>query len=145
MGVNAAHSKNEIRGMALWAFRCYLSPDGTDEIRAAYDAKQRQARQKFGSRLRILSELPFEEWHSALYKDLHGPAVGIGEIRFEADKLQQRVLGFRSGDGEFSLVFWAIEKGNKFVPLSAPATALARKSAVISGKDTTNALWLALE
>ncbi len=131
--------------MALWAFRCYVSPNGTDPIRAAYDAKQRQARTRLFSRLVGLSSIPFEEWNGNLYKELHGPAAGIGEIRFLADRVPQRVLGYRSGEGEFTLLVWATEKGGKFIPLSAPATALARKTEAEQSKDRTHALWLALE
>jgi len=131
--------------MALWTFKCYKSPDGTDQIREVYGAKQRQARTKFASRLRILSLLPYDEWHAELYKELHGKAAGVAEIRFKADGVQQRVLGYRSGESEFSLLFWAIEKSNKFVPLSAPATALERKAEAEKSKDRTHALWLALE
>jgi hypothetical protein len=131
--------------MALWTFRCYKSPDGTDQIRDAYSGKQRQAQTKLVSRLRILSLLPYEEWHADLYKELHGTAAGVAEVRFKADGVQQRVLGCRSGESEFTLLVWATEKGNKFVPLSAPATALARKAEAAKSKDRTNALWLALE
>lgn len=131
--------------MAAWTFRCYTSPNGTDEIRSAYEGKQRQARAKLLSRLTTLSSLPFEEWTSTWYKDLHGTASGLGEIRFKADNVQQRILGYRSGEKEFVLLFWAIEKGNKFVPSTAPQIALARKNNVLKSKDFARDLWLALE
>lgn len=131
--------------MVPWSFRCYKSRDGTDQIREAYGRKQRQAQTKFASRLRILSLLPYEEWHADLYKELHGDARGVAEVRFKADGVQQRVLGYRSGEFEFALLFWATEKSKKFVPLSAPATALERKAEVEKSKDRTDALWLALE
>jgi len=131
--------------MALWAFRCYLDANGEDQIRSAHAGKQRQARSKFLSRLSALSTLPFEEWFGVCYKELHGVAAGVGEIRFKADGVQQRILGYRSGEHEFILLIWAIERGNKFVPLSAPSTALARKAETAKTKDRTDALWLALE
>ncbi len=131
--------------MALWAFRCYLDANGVDQIRAAHAEKMRQARNKFLSRLSALATLPFEEWFGAYYKELHGVAAGVGEIRFKADGVQQRVLGYRSGEREFTLLLWATEKSGRFVPLAAPATALSRKAETEQSKDRSHALWLALE
>jgi hypothetical protein len=130
----------------LWSFRCYLSPDGTDEIRKAHDSEERQTRKKFHSRLKILAALPFEEWHNGvLYRELHGECFGLGEIKFKGDNVKQRPLGFRSSEYEFAILFWAHERGNKWVPLKACQRALERKAEVIANKDRTNALWLALE
>jgi hypothetical protein len=123
-----------------------VSPNGVDEIRAAYDREQRQARKKFESKLVTLSQLPFAQWNNGiLYKELHGPAKGLGEIRFKADGVQQRPLGFRSGEYEFTLLFWAHEKGNKWVPLDACERALARIDSLNTGVGRTHALWFALE
>ncbi len=129
----------------LWSFRCYRSADGTDEIRAWYDGGSKQLRAKFISRMRTLAQLPRNEWHENLYKTLHGECDGLAEIRFFADKVQQRPLGFHSGDAEFTILFCAKEKGGKFVPLTACERALARKSELQELKGKTNALWLELE
>ena len=128
----------------IWKFRTYVSPDGTDEIRKWHDAQSAKVRARFLSRMRILATLPFNEWHQDLYKALHGNGVGLGEIRFKADNVQQRPLGFRSGESEFIILLWAIEKSNKFLPRDACEIALARKSEVQKGSKT-NALWLALQ
>jgi hypothetical protein len=74
-----------------------------------------------------------------------GPCAGLAEIRFKADNVQQRPLGFHSGSQEFTILFWATEKGGKFVPLSACETALRRKAEVLGNKDRADDLWLALE
>ncbi len=129
----------------LWSFRCYRSADGTDEIRAWYDAGSRQLQGRFLSRMRILSQLPRAEWNENLYKNLRGPCSGLGEIRFSADKVEQRLLGFRSGDAEFTILFCAKEKGEKFVPLSACEKAITRRDEVLENRSRTNALWLVLE
>ena len=128
-----------------WSFRCYRSPDGTDQIRKWYDGSSKQLQARFLSRLRTLAQLPFAEWNENFYKELHGSCAGIGEIRFQADKVQQRPLGFRSAEWEFTLLFCATEKGGKFVPLSACEKALARKQEVLRNRGQTNVLWLALE
>ncbi len=88
----------------LWSFRCYRSADGTDEIRAWYDGGSKQLQARFLSRMRMLAQLPRAEWNENLYKNLHGPCSGLGEIRFLADKVEQRPLGFRSGSDEFTIL-----------------------------------------
>lgn len=129
----------------LWSFRCYRSADGTDEIKAWYDGGSKRLQAKFLSRMRILAQLPRVEWNENLYKDLHGPCGGLGEIRFFADKVQQRPLGFHSGAAEFTILFCAKEKGGRFVPLSACEKAIARRDDVLNNRDQTNALWIAFE
>jgi hypothetical protein len=129
----------------LWNFRCYLSPSGVDEIRFAHDSKGRQTRKKFLSRLTGLAQLPFEQWNDKLYKDLHGDCVGLGEIRFFSDKVQQRPIGFRSGPNEFTILHWAEEIGGKWVPRSTPMIAQGRKAEILKDRDRADAIWLALE
>lgn len=129
----------------LWTFRCYRSPDGTDEIRSWYDGGSKQLRARFLSRMRTLAQLTRNEWHENLYKTLHGECRGLGEIRFSADKVEQRPLGFRSGGAEFTILFCAKEKEGKFVPLSACEKAIARRKEVLIDRSRTNALWLVLE
>ena len=129
----------------LWDFRCYRSANGTDEVRAWYDGGSKQLRARFLSRMRTLTQLARNEWHENLYKTLHGECDGLGEIRFVADKVQQRPLGFHSGDAEFTILFCAKEKGGKFVPLSACEKAIVRRNEVLKDRSRTNALWLALE
>jgi hypothetical protein len=67
------------------------------------------------------------------------------EIRFKGDNVQQRPLGFRSGESEFTILFWATEKGGKFVPKNACERALRRKEQIQKGEASTNALWVVLE
>jgi hypothetical protein len=129
----------------LWEFRCYVSVNGTDEIRRWYEAQRGQVQAKFLSRLKMLSTLPFSEWNENFHKALHGNCAGLNEIRFKAAKVQQRPLGFRSGKFEFTLLLCAKEKSNRFVPAKACEMALARKSEVQKDRSRTNALWLALE
>jgi hypothetical protein len=128
----------------IWKFRHYVDAKGVSDVRATYE-RGREAKGRFLSRLRILAQLPQGEWHDKLYKGLSGPCGGLAEIRFEADKVQQRLLGFHSGNHEFTILFWATEKGRKFVPLSACKIALKRKAEVLGNKDRADDLWLALE
>jgi hypothetical protein len=130
-----------------WEFRCFVSADGTDEIHDWFRQQSKQVRARFQSRLSMLAKLPFAEWNDTLHKALHGDCKGLNEIRFKGDRVQQRPLGFRSGEFEFTILFCAKEKSNKFVPANACEKALERKREVTEDKDgsRTNALWLALE
>ncbi len=129
----------------LWSFRCYRLANGTDEVRAWYDGGSKQLQARFLSRMRTLVHLPRTEWHGNWHKTLHGECGGLSEIRFIADNVQQRPLGFQSGDAEFTILFCAKEKGGKFVPLNACKKAIARRDEVLKNRSQTNALWLVLE
>ena len=133
--------------MAKWSFRCFVSKKGVDEVRVSYDAESKAVQGKFRSRFRALSALPWSDWVSGgvLAKDLSGPCAGLTEIRFLADNVQQRPLGFRSGSGEFTVLVWAHEKGGEWVEKNACKKALERKAIAEKDRKRTNALWLALD
>jgi Phage derived protein Gp49-like (DUF891) len=114
-------------------------------VKDSYDAGSKKLRAKFFSRIATLAQLEFLEWREPLFKTLHGECDGLGEIRFQADDVQQRPLGFRSGPMEFTIVFWAIEKEDKFVPRNACRRALERKSEILANRNRSDALWLALQ
>jgi hypothetical protein len=109
------------------------------------NAGSAQLRARFRSRLKILAQLPLGEWHETYVKQLNGECEGLSEIRFEANNVMQRPLGFISARNEFTILFWATEKGNKFVPRSACATALDWKSKVNANRSLADAIWFALE
>lgn len=114
-----------------WRFRCYVSADGVDQIRAWYEGQSSEVRRKFLSRLLALRGLPFAEWQLPLFRWLHGDAHGLGEARFKADRVQQRPLGFQGpGEDVFTLVLCANEKGGAFVPRNATELGLRRKAEI---------------
>jgi hypothetical protein len=128
-----------------WGFRHYIDGRGASDVRDTYERGSKQLKARFLSRLRILAQLPQSEWHDTYYKTLSGPCAGLAEIRFKADKAEQRLLGFHSGNHEFTILFWAREKNWRFVPPSACETALRRKTEVLGDKDRADDLWIALE
>jgi Phage derived protein Gp49-like (DUF891) len=111
----------------LWAIRCYISARGVDEIRAWYDKQPPAVRAKFLSRLQFLAQTPRAGWKREPFDLLKEPYAGLGEIRFKANRVQHRPLGFFSPGSTFTLVICAQEKNNRFVPRDAPDIALARK------------------
>lgn len=126
-------------------FSYYADQSGRCDIRETYDGGSKKLRAQFLSKLKILAQLPRSEWHDVYFKNLSGLCDGLSEIRFKADGVQQRPLGFHVSTTEFVILFWATEKGNKFVPLSACEKAHARKLEIQTGTSKAHALWLALE
>lgn len=129
----------------LWTFRCYVSSPGKDEIRAWYDGQSAKVRAKFDSRLKFLAQRERAEWKREPFDSLSDECSGLGEIRFQADKVQHRPLGFFDGEKIFSLVFCAQEKGNKFVPKDACKIALRRKKEIMQSKEHWNVCTFDLE
>jgi hypothetical protein len=126
-----------------WRFRCYVSEDGTDEIRTWYDAQSKRIQQKFLSRVMALRGLPPEEWTTPLFRWLRGEGQGIGEVRFKADGVQQRPLGFRGPESDvFTLLFPASEKNDRFLPRNAIEIALQLRAQVEADKRFCNECWL---
>lgn len=129
----------------LWNFRCYVSVRGTDEIRAAYNNYPKKAQVKFHSRLKALRTMPRSQWVRPYVGVLFKPCEGLWEIRFNCQGVEHRPLGFFQDATTFVLVFWAIEKGSRFVPLSACGTGLARKEEILAKEERSHACWLAFE
>lgn len=127
------------------SFRYYSADGRRGCIRTTHDSGSPKLQAQFRLKLKMLAQLDFAEWREPLCKSLNGEGDGLIEIRFKVDGVQQRPLGFRSGLHEFTLLFWAIERGDKFVPKSTCATAQLWKQAVVSDRSLTDALWLALE
>ena len=129
-----------------WKFRYYVPVQGKCDVQERYLNGSAQLCAKFKSRLSTLKHLNFPIWTKAeLAKTLHGECSGLVEIRFFADKVQQRPLGYVSGNGEFTILFWANEKGGKWVPKSACEIALKRKSEVLKDRSRVHDLWMALD
>jgi len=124
-----------------WTVRCYVSPQGVDEIHRWYENQPPAVQAKFVSRLQALICSPAHEWKLPLFRWLHGECAGLGEIRFKAD-VQQRPLGFCTPGHVFTLVLCAVEKGGKLVPKEACAIGLRRKEEVNSDASRAVAFWI---
>lgn len=128
----------------LWNFRYYPLRDTSTGVRNVYENASRAVQGKFFSRLVTLAQLDISQWREPLFKTLTNQS-GLSEIRFKAEGVQQRPLGFRSGQHEYTLLLWATERGGRFVPRSACETAKSRMTEVIADRELTDALWLTLE
>jgi len=134
-----------------WRFRSIASTVGTgptaalrDDVKAWYDRQSKEWRSKFAGRLFALRELPFDEWKPLLFRWLREDGQGLGEIRFKADRIQQRPLGFRGPQPDvFTIVFpSAQEKKSRFVPANAIAQAQRLKTDIEIHRKHTVDCWL---
>jgi hypothetical protein len=117
----------------------------TSDIRETYENGSANLKSRTLSRLKILAGLARSEWHEGYFKKLSGSCEGLWEIRFVADNVQQRPLGFHISENEFVVLFWAREKGGKFVPRKACEIALRRKAELLQNGSLKHELWLTLE
>lgn len=118
--------------MGNWTFRTYVSPQGEEEVTTWYAAQTSTVRAAFDQRLRTLWQMTPQEWREPYTKALEGTCEGLIEIKFKADRVQQRPLGFYGpGRMEFTIVFITREIGDRFEPRNACEIALVRKADVI--------------
>ena len=96
--------------------RGLLTERGIDVIDEWYDAQPEQLQAKFDTRVRYLRQRPRSDWVRPYFDSLGKKCAGLCEIRFEWNKVQYRPIGFASGEMEFTLVFVAKERGERFVP-----------------------------
>lgn len=121
--------------MALWTIRCYLDANGVDVIDEWFETVSDAVAAKFDTRMRYLQQQPPEAWKRPDFDTLHNEGAGLGEIRFEREKVNYRPIGFFSGRMEFTLLLVAIEKDRKFIPKSACKIAQRRKKEVIENRS----------
>lgn len=129
----------------LWSVRSYVTERNVDVIRQAHDERSKKVQAKFLSRMKTIAQMSRTEWPTELIKPLSGPGSGLLEIRFFAERVEQRPICFVSGDRELTLLMWAEEKGGRFVPPTALETAQKRKQDAEQDRSRTHDIWLALE
>ncbi len=118
--------------MGIWTFRTYVSPQGYEEVATWYTDQTPTVQAVFDQRLRNLAQMKPQEWREPYTKQLEGLCDGLVEIRFKADRVQQRPLGFYGlARMEFTIVLMAREIGDRFEPRDACEIALTRKADVI--------------
>lgn len=132
-----------------WRFRCIASVAAStavpqDEVKAWYDRQSKEWRGRFADRLLALRGLPFDEWRPELFRWLRRDGQGLGEIRFKANRVQQRPLGFRGPEPDvFTIVLpSAQEKNERFVPANAIAEAQRIKADILANREHTVDCWL---
>lgn len=116
----------------FWTFRTYVSRRGEEEVSTWYDLQSPKTQAAFDQRIRALAQMQLNEWSDPYTKRLKGDGAGLIEIRFFADRVQQRPIGFFGpGRGEFTILICAIEQGDEFIPRDAIDIAVRRKREVL--------------
>lgn len=101
------------------------------EVGQWYNAQNGKVQAAFDQRLRHLQQMQSYEWRKPYTKQLSGGCDGLVEIRFNADRVQHRPLGFYGPSRlEFTILLCAIERGGRFEPRDACNIALRRKDEV---------------
>ena len=126
--------------VACVLFRGFKSSD--DElIQSWYRAADEKVKATFDSRVKFLAQRKPQDWGLPFFRRLHGDCSGLGEIRFKANKVQHRPIGFFSAENEFTILFFATEKGGKLVPKSACSTAQQRKQLISANRGGWTHEW----
>lgn len=124
-------------GERPWNFRCFVDGHGNCKFEDAYREASAGVRAGLDNRLEYLRQQPAHDWGPPHSKMLKGACRGLIEIRFLADKVQQRPLGFFGPrPKEFTFLFWATEKGGKFIPRNACKTANQNRDDVESDEKS---------
>jgi len=118
-----------------WVFRCFADAGGNDVIDQEINGLPPKARSKFLERMNGFRDQPSHLWNGKRSKALTG-WPGLIEIRFWSKGIVYRPIGFFGPkQNEFTLVFWATEKGDEFVPKNAPEQADGRKKLVLQNSE----------
>lgn len=117
-----------------WTFSVYVGIGGSDALQREINRITASCRQHFSVRLRYLAVTAKIDWNRPHAAKLVG-WEDIYEIRFKADNVQVRPLGFFGpANNEFTILVWAIEKGNVYKPHDCFKTAARRRKEVRDGK-----------
>lgn len=126
-------------------FKSYVSPSGRCDVQAVYDKGSADLKANFEVAISYLKPLSRDKWRrpQAHKLDKQKKFRDFFEIRFQANKVQQRPIGFFGpGINEFTVVMWLTEKGGKLLPLDWFRTANDRREDIISGRASTRNLTL---
>jgi hypothetical protein len=115
-----------------WAFGSFVERDGASTVHQWYDSQIPDVRAAFDMSLRYLRDQPPANWVRPYVGTLKRECLGLVEIRFTANKVRHRPVGFFGPERMmFTILSFAIEKDRKFVPPTVCETALRKKSEVI--------------
>ncbi len=102
----------------MWNILCFKNHSGRNEIQKEYDQSSPAIQAGLIVALEYLKAIPKSEWQrpSAAKLTKCSRFRDFYEIRFFADNVQQRPIGFFGpGSNDFTILVWAIEK-SKLIP-----------------------------
>lgn len=117
-----------------WQFRVFVSETGSNGLQKTIDAQDEAVIQHFKVRVKYLANTPKRDWQEPYALKLK-KVTDIYEIRFKANGVQFRPLGFFGPDGnEFTILIWATHKQKIYDPHDAINTADSRRKLVRTGR-----------
>lgn len=126
----------------MWSFSTYVDSAGKPVVQQDVDRQSEAWLEHFRARVKYLAVTRAVDWHEPQAKKLKG-ANGVYEIRFKADGVQQRPLGFFGpGASEFTILTLAAKKQDVYKPHAAIETAGQRRKAVQGGQASTAPLQI---
>jgi hypothetical protein len=119
-----------------YKIKCYVDHRDRNEVQEVYDDGTAELQAEFEVAMSYLRELGRQEWTRPKAAKLNKckEFKDFFEIRFKADNLQQRPIGyFGPGKDEFTILIWVTEKGGKLIPETWCSTATNRKKQIENG------------
>lgn len=122
-----------------WEFRCYLVSDGRTALDEWLESQPVSAEAKLDQRMRHLQQQPRDKWNRPSFDTLDDDCAGLGELRMVLKNVQYRVIGFASGEMEYTWLMVAKEVGGKFVPRNTCEIAQRRRAEVVKDRSKADA------
>lgn len=104
-----------------WKIKYYLSNTQHSDVLKKYNDASAAVQAGFDVQLEYLMVRPRTEWRRPEVAKLNNKVAykDFFEIRFFADRVQHRPIGFFGpNEDDFTIVLWAIEKGDQLIPKS---------------------------
>jgi hypothetical protein len=122
--------------MDTWQFMDYISLRGRNVIQDWYAGLLMRERTDFDAFIRLLARTA--EWRYPDFRWLRGKKYrGLGEIRFESEKKEHRVIGyFNLVPRQYIMLIGCFHKQRIYTPANALDTALQRKKLIEQGEGT---------
>lgn len=96
----------------------------------------------FALHMDYLCDQPRSNWVFPYVRQLSGGkkkkkkgCAGLYELRFDVGNVEYRPLGYFTGEWEFTILFFAEERGDEFVPPNACETAKKRQAVIDADKE----------
>lgn len=123
--------------MSLWTLKGYVTNRGENIVKEWCTGVDDGVWAAFAFHMDYLCGQAADKWGRPWAEKLHGGTrqsrkgcSGLVEIIFEVSNIQYRPLGFFSGEMEFTILFFALEVNDKFVPPTACEIAKTNRAVV---------------
>jgi hypothetical protein len=119
------------------AVRCYVSKSGNNKIAEWYSELSGGEKADADEFLTIMRKVPFANWKMNDYRSrLKGKAQHLGELRWQSEKKQHRLIGFFS-QGVWYAVMGCVHKQNIYNPPDALNTSERRRKEILNREVNT--------